>query len=409
MLKSNCLVENPIARTVALCLVPLALLSACNGNSAKTNVQASLCAAKQPGASAKQIKACEGDLPAKVDKAMQGIQKKHGVTAATISIMHDGRVLHEQGYGFLDATHRTPLPANALFVTASIIKPVTAAAIHKLAAARQLSLDDKVFCTVAGQSCWLPVPLSPEEAFDPRLKDITISHLLAHQGGWDASVSGDAFIAEAVIQAELGLNAPAQQEDITRWMVRRPLDYQPGSQMVYSNFGYMLLGRIIEQASKTAYVDYVYGQILQPMGIPREDFKPMASRLKDHDPREPNYLTTLQVPSVFEPGKMVSALDGAVRAENWQSTGLVISTAHAMAAFAGKYEAPSGLPLAGKTHNGGHTGAVPGLTTVMRQLPSGISFAVMLNTRDELHSDGPGSVEYSALYDIENALKEAGL
>ena len=46
---------------------------------------------------------------------------------------------------------------------------------------------------------------------------------------------------------------PAQQEDVIRCMLGVPLDFNPGERYAYSNFGYCLLGRIIEKITKQDY------------------------------------------------------------------------------------------------------------------------------------------------------------
>jgi CubicO group peptidase (beta-lactamase class C family) len=50
-------------------------------------------------------------------------------------------------------------------------------------------------------------------------------------------------------------------------MAGRPLEFDPGTQTTYSNFGYLVLGRIIEKASGRSYEDYVKAEILEPLGI----------------------------------------------------------------------------------------------------------------------------------------------
>ncbi len=365
------------------------------------------CLADEPNKSLSALQACEGDLSVKIDDVMTVFMKDTGVTAATVAIMKDGVVLYEQGYGFKDEAKQMPLPANALLVTASIVKPVTAAAIQNLAKAGTLALTDHAFCTGSNAPCWLPADLLPITA-DGRVKDITIQQLIEHQGGWDASISGDPYVAEAIIQQSLGLSRPPERSDIIRFVLAQPLDFVPGTRTVYSNFGYLLLGLIIEQAAKASYVHYVQDVIFQPLGISKADFEGAKSLLKDRNPREPNYITSIMAPSVFVPGTMVLATDGAIRAENWFAAGTVISTANAMAKFAAHYRIPDGVPLDGKTNNGGFFGADPGSATVMRQLPSGVSYAVLMNKLDESTTGGETAYQTRILEQIDAAISAAG-
>ena len=61
--------------------------------------------------------------------------------------------------------------------------------------------------------------------------------------------------------------APADKEDVIRCMLGVPLDFNPGERYAYSNFGYNLLGRIIEKISKQDYESYVKEHVLAPVGI----------------------------------------------------------------------------------------------------------------------------------------------
>lgn len=394
----------------ALALV--AMLAGCGAGSAgsvPSNAGKSLtCVAQQAGASVAELLACSGDLNGKLDAAMAPFMAANGITAATVAVARDGIMLAERGYGHRDSARQVPLPANALFITASIVKPVTAAAIQKLARARKLALSDHVFCTGSNAPCWLAPALQPDSP-DLRIAAITIAQLLEHQGGWDAEISGDPMVSEFGIQQALGLAAPPQQDDIIRFVMRQQLDFAPGTRTAYSNFGYLLLGQIIEKASESGYIQYVQEAIMGPLGIAETDFDGMRSLLRDHHPREPNYMTTVMAPSVFVPGTIVNALDGAVRAENWASAGATIATAKAMTLFAAHYRIPDGLPLAGAKHNGGFSGADPGVATVLRQLPSGVSYTVMMNKLDEDHPSGEASYQLQVLRRIESAIKDAGL
>ncbi|MDM5179503.1 serine hydrolase [Massilia sp. DJPM01] len=390
----------------------IAVLAGCGGGSGgdvASNAGTSLgCVAQRPGASAAELLACSADLNGKIDAVMTPFMAANGITAATVAVAKEGVMLAERGYGHRDSARRIPLPADAMFITASIVKPVTAAAIQKLARERKLALTDHVFCTGLNAPCWLARELQPALP-DARVGAITIAQLLEHQGGWDADISGDPMQSEFDIQQSLGLSVPPQQDDIIRFVMRQQLDFVPGSTTAYSNFGYLVLGQIIEKASGSSYLTYVQENIMGPLGIPKADFEVMRSLMRDRHPREPHYITTLMAPSVFVPGTTVLALDGAVRAENWAPAGQIISTAKAMTLFAAHYRIPDGVPLAGAKNNSGFSGADPGVATVLRQLPSGISYAVMMNKLDENNPSGDASYQLQILHRIEAVLKDAGL
>jgi N-acyl-D-amino-acid deacylase len=109
----------------------------------------------------------------------------------------------------------------------------------------------------------------PGKKSDPRLPRITVRHLLHHTGGWDRDQSGDPmFMSEKIARAN-GQAPPANQHAIIRYMLGQPLDFDPGSRFAYSNFGYCVLGRIIEKVSGLGYGPFVGQEVLAPIGIRR--------------------------------------------------------------------------------------------------------------------------------------------
>lgn len=76
---------------------------------------------------------------------MRPYLSQNGITAATLTVMKDGVVLYEQAYGYKDQAGTVALTPSALMTGASIVKPVTAAIVQKLAAAGQLQLSDKAY------------------------------------------------------------------------------------------------------------------------------------------------------------------------------------------------------------------------------------------------------------------------
>jgi len=140
------------------------------------------------------------------------------------------------------------------------------------------------------------------------------------------------------------------------------------------------LGMIIEQASRMTYTRYVQTAIMAQMGIADSEFKAGRSLPKDHDPREPIYISTEDWPSAFTKDKIAPFAEEGAIAENWESVGYSIATAKTMATFAAHYNIPSGEPLPkGVTNNGAHWGSLDGSATFLRQLPSGVSYAVFMN------------------------------
>src|SRR5262249_18353428 len=150
---------------------------------------------------------------------------------------------------------------DTLFGVASLSKPITAAAILKLVDQGKLKLEDKAFVLLS------KIKPYPGVKPDPRLKDITVRHLLRHAGGWDAKKSGDPVSWNTEVQARRGDRAPISPENLISHSMSLRLDFDPGTDIQYSNLGYIVLGEVIEKASGTSYEKYVKEHILKPAGI----------------------------------------------------------------------------------------------------------------------------------------------
>jgi CubicO group peptidase (beta-lactamase class C family) len=91
--------------------------------------------------------------------------------------------------------------------------------------------------------------------------------LLYHAGGWDRQTSGDPLTFGERVARALGVPQPIEPRQLVRYMLSQPLDFTPGTKTVYSNYGYMLLGLIIERVTGQPYAPYVRENTLAPMGI----------------------------------------------------------------------------------------------------------------------------------------------
>jgi N-acyl-D-amino-acid deacylase len=91
-------------------------------------------------------------------------------------------------------------------------------------------------------------------------------------GGWDRSKPNGGFDPmdrPAIAAAAVNAPAPASAETVIRYMKGMPLDFNPGEKFAYSNFGYVILGRVIERLSGMPYEEYVRSRVLQPVGANR--------------------------------------------------------------------------------------------------------------------------------------------
>jgi N-acyl-D-amino-acid deacylase len=219
------------------------------------------------------------------DRMMTDFMRKHEPPGAAIAVSRDGRLVYARGFGYADREAHAPARPMSLFRIASLSKPFTATAVLQLAQQGKLRLDDEVFAILK---------LAPRAGtrggrLDPRIHSITVQQCLQHTAGWDRDKGFDpmsAGAAEEVAHA-FGVALPITTEQIIRYTMGRRLDFDPGTRYAYSNFGYCVLGRVIEAASGMRYHDYVAAHVLHPLGITR--MRLGRNLLRDRAPGEVKY------------------------------------------------------------------------------------------------------------------------
>lgn len=214
-----------------------------------------------------------------LDDAVVAIMKRHGIPGASLAIAKDGKLVLARGYGWSDLETREHVKPDTLFGIASLSKPVTAAAVLKLVEQGKLKLDDKPFVMLAH------IRPHPSVKPDPRLKQITVQHLLLHAGGWDAKKSGDPVNWTTEVQYRRGDRVPVSAEHLISFTLAVPLDFDPGTDEKYSNFGYIVLGEVIEKASGTTYEKYVHEHVLKPAGVVRGSLHPLNGKYFPNEAR----------------------------------------------------------------------------------------------------------------------------
>ncbi len=294
-----------------------------------------------------------------LDKAVVEFMQTIEATAAAVAVSKDGKLLHSRGFGHADQAKKKPTPPDTLFRIASVSKPITAAMVKAAIKDKKLDAEAKAFDLIGAK------PSGKWKIVDDRVKDITVKHLLQHKGGWDSTGrAGDIMFKPAEIAAELKLTRPLKPGDVVTYMLCQPLQFEPGSKEVYSNFGYCLLGRVLETVHKTSFADCLQEQICKPLGV--KDIKVGVAASKKRDPRE-----------VWYP-----VADDAFPLDVMDSHGGLIASAPAVCEFLGAYWV-NGEPRPRDWVGGQGTffGSLPGTTAMARQRPDGLNVVVLFNNR----------------------------
>ena len=327
-----------------------------------------------------RARAADTPAPSKAESAIiAGTVKKfmteHQVPGLSVAFARHGKPAFQAAFGMADEGAGEAMTHTHLFRIASISKPITAAGIFRLIEQGKLKLDDKVF----GPSGLLAV------GGDPKLPDVTVHHLLTHTtGGWQNDGDDPMFRHPEMDHAEL----------IARTLRDRPLKHAPGESYAYSNFGYCLLGRVIEKVSGKSYPGFIQESVLAPCGIGR--MKIAGNTLADRVPGEvvyhgrngedPYRMNVRRMDAhggwLASPTDLVKFLvrcDGGDQPSDLlkkSSFKIMMTSTQANPGYASGW-AVNAVP------NRWHSGSLPGTSTIAVQTASGLCWAGFTNSRSK--------------------------
>jgi len=180
--------------------------------------------------------------------------------AGAVLIMKDSKPVFAEAYGFADREHKVANMLRTRFRIGSMNKMFTAVATLQLVQAGKLDLNGTV-------GKYLTDYPNKEVA-----SEVTIHQLLTHMGG-----TGDIFGPEFESHR---LELRTLQDYIKLYGSRGPA-FEPGTRWEYSNYGFVLLGAIIEKVSGKGYYDYVREHIYEPAGMDSTGSEPEDQPVKD--------------------------------------------------------------------------------------------------------------------------------
>ncbi len=198
------------------------------------------------------------DTRQRVDSVFAPFNRTDGPGCA-VGVVQDGRLTHARGYGMGNLDLGVPLSPRSVFYLASVSKQFTAAAVLVAAHEGHLSLDDEV------------------RAHIPELADygapLTVRHLLHHTSGVRDYLTLMALAGipyEDILTDEAMLGLIARQE---------ALNFEPGSDYLYSNTGYVLLAEIVERATGRSLREYAHEKIFRPLRMRSTHFHDEADEV----------------------------------------------------------------------------------------------------------------------------------
>lgn len=202
------------------------------------------------------------DILSEIDPLMEDAVNKGMFAGGTVLVAQGDKILYHRSFGYAVKyadEHKTlvnePVKATneTIYDLASISKIYTAMAVMKLVEDGQLDLDAPV-------SRYLPSFRTPEK------QQITVRQLLTHTSGLPASLPLDSHLI-------------SQNNQLMRLQNVKPVE-KPGTKVIYSDVGYIVLGQLVERVSGMPLDQYMNLHIFQPLQLKSTSFRPPQNQRK---------------------------------------------------------------------------------------------------------------------------------
>jgi CubicO group peptidase (beta-lactamase class C family) len=293
--------------------------------------------------------------------------------SGTVVIAKLGKPIFAQAYGLANRDRKVPITLDTKFRIGSMNKMFTATAIVQLVQDGKLALADTVGKVRPGY------PNANVAA------KVTIQHMLTHTGG-----TGDIFGPD-FDKHRLELQT---HDDYVKLYGARDLEFDPGLRWEYSNYGFVLLGAIIESVTHRDYYAWVEEHVFVPAGMDSTGSPPEST----HDPRRaigymrdpagawvPN-TDTLPYRGTAAGGGLSTVTD-LVRFAIALQNRTLLDEKHVQLLTTGQVAMPGGdkyaFGFADGTDDGvrciGHDGGAPGMNGSLATCDSGYTIAVLSN------------------------------
>ncbi len=198
-----------------------------------------------------------------IDQTVEAVTKPQQLEGLSLALTRNGRLVFAKAYG--RAELYVPMHTSHRFRIASISKTLTAIGIMRLVQDGRLGLDRTVF----GPYGVLGETYGPASSYaDPRVLQITVRDLLAHRaGGWDNSHEVDPGNWDPDPMFYVPWLDYSNWDLMNTVLRSQRLKTDPGRALtMYSNFGYFVLGRVIERVTGKTYAQFMQDEVFGPSG-----------------------------------------------------------------------------------------------------------------------------------------------
>lgn len=333
----------------------------------------------------------KAELAAMAEIARQTMEQSNA-PGLSVAVARHGQLVFQQGYGLADKASGEAVTPASLFRIASVSKPITSVAVFSLIEQGRLRLNDRVF---GADGIFRGEYMDFGKDHPDWVAKITVHHLLTHTcGGWDNS--GKAHPDPMFSKPALN------HRELIAWTLRElPLENEPGTHYAYSNFGFCVLGRVIEKITGRPYPQYVQEAVLSKCGV--TDMCIGGNVRAERAPREVIYygqqgggtnVYDMNVARMDSHGGWIATPSDLVRfathVDGFKTTPNILeaATIKTMTTATEQNANYACGWCVNRFRNWWHTGSLPGTLTVMVRTGSGLCWAALTNTRvDGLNLD----------------------
>jgi serine-type D-Ala-D-Ala carboxypeptidase/endopeptidase len=195
-------------------------------------------------------------LEAVIDRVVQRFLVDNDIPGAAVGVVRDGKLIYAKGHGVQSVERQEPVVVNTLFQIGSVTKVFTTTLMLQLRDEGRLALDDPVGKYLPAQ-VEMPSWSQGEERVLPMLR-----HLATHRAGLPRNPPNrrDRPHSPSVME-------PYSIAELYQGLAMTTLTSRPGTAVQYSNYGFGVLGHVLERATGQPYEALVHEKLLTPLGM----------------------------------------------------------------------------------------------------------------------------------------------
>ncbi len=314
------------------------------------------------------------DLDEKSDKIVKNFRDKHSIPGISISISIKNELIYTKGFGYADLEQKKPVnPALTKFRIASISKTITAITLAKLQEEGKIDIKESIYKYLDSL---------PNIGYQ-----ITVESLLSHRSG---------LIRDYERNILCGKN-DFHKVNFNSSFTENKFQYRPETRFSYSNYGYKLLGILIEKVSQKTITEAKKDYVISKLGL--KNTVP-ETNLSDENISKFYYKKfgkMLEVPCIdcsfnYGPGCYLSTSEDLVRLGNGYlyKNQLISENSFRNLIKTRNEDKNYGLGFMVmrdyyKNYFFGHNGSYPGAASYLRIYPANeLVISVLMNYRDDI-------------------------